>query len=233
MAKRTRKERMNPFEAARTCFARHGYAGTSIAMICDEAGLKNGSVYNATPGGKAELADVAYGAFHFDLRYQIFGGRQSKQSQSLAAYLRRQLIPRYMGWMTSNSGRAAFLMGIEALVRTEPWAAVLEGHLAMSKRLDCAFKAYLLPGHPIRMLPPQVTEDLVFGTAKSVVSRLLWKPTAASLLKQYVSVVSASTAAALEAYRRKTSSLSAGQPDTIDDAWANRLAASRAARPKR
>jgi AcrR family transcriptional regulator len=92
-------------DAAARVFVAHGYTGTSMELVRQEAGVSNGSLYHHFPA-KADLADAVYGHtlrdFHASLLPAI-AGRVSAHSGV------KGLVRAYVHWVVDHPQSARLL----------------------------------------------------------------------------------------------------------------------------
>src|SRR6266498_2309042 len=97
--------RFRVLDAATQVFLKHGFAGASMDLVRQEAGVSNGSLYHHYPT-KAQLADALYAHtlrdFHATIMVPI-AGRASAQSGV------KGMVRAYIQWVVDHPQQARLL----------------------------------------------------------------------------------------------------------------------------
>ncbi|MCJ2081328.1 TetR/AcrR family transcriptional regulator [Methylobacterium sp. J-090] len=91
-------------------FREHGYAGASLALLGERAGLGKGSLYHAFPGGKAEMADAVLDSIGAWFEAEIYSALRDDPDPHAAI---RRMLSETDAYF--RSGRRVCLVGAFAL----------------------------------------------------------------------------------------------------------------------
>jgi AcrR family transcriptional regulator len=91
-------------------FREYGYAGASLALLGERAGLGKGSLYHAFPGGKAEMAGAVLDAIAAWFEAEIYAPLRDDPDPRAAIARMFRAVDGYF-----RSGRRACLVGAFAL----------------------------------------------------------------------------------------------------------------------
>jgi AcrR family transcriptional regulator len=159
-------------EAAARVFLEHGFDGSSMDLVRQEAGVSNGSLYHHFPT-KAQLADALYAhllrSFHTALM-ECLAPRASAQSGVKA------MVRLYVDWVVQNPGCARLLQKLRRSVAIEADAAETgqanaEGFAALREWI-----ARKVEAGEMRPLPFPVWVAVVFAPAMSLTRHWVEQP---------------------------------------------------------
>jgi AcrR family transcriptional regulator len=161
-------------DAATKVFLRHGFAGASMDLVRQEAGVSNGSLYHHYPT-KAQLADALYAHtlrdFHATIVVPI-SGRASAQNGV------KGMVRAYVQWVVDNPERARLLHELKrsgGLADAGEWtAAKAEGFGVLAR-----WTRQKVEAGEMRDLPFPLWIAVVFAPAISLTPHWARQPTPA------------------------------------------------------
>lgn len=161
--------------AARTCFARDGFRGTTLQDVFAEAGLSAGCVYSYFRS-KEELVVAIADDRHRDEHGAIAEAARSDDPVTGLRSVARHFVEVYLGEDGDERRRIAIQTWSEALLHADVLAAVLEGVDAPRRQLVDLLRAARAQRTIAATLDPDSVARAMIAMLHGFVLQRLWDP---------------------------------------------------------
>lgn len=166
----SQQRRAQVITAASTCFAEHGFHGTSMAMIAAASGLSNGSLYHFFENKEAIIeAIVKSNVECFTAMLEALHDDAGDASQQL---------PRLLEQVVTGVDRNTARLRLEILAEAGRNTKIATIAQSADARIRQTISEVLLGAAPTPLARAQITVrvDLIAAVLDSVIARLAWSP---------------------------------------------------------